>query len=692
MGLGGDATFVTAQLGRLVGPAALQDSSRLGAPFGQTAGWFPSDDQIHFLAVKLIGLFANSPFTVGAVYFVLGFPAAALTAYWLLREIGASRLGAIAPAVLFSVLPGHQLKYEHLWLAGYWVVPLGLWLAFRLGCGHPLWRRPDGRSRKVWVRAWGFNARTGLIVVCVAIGDVYYLAFTLILMTAAAVLRRATGDRRPVVDLLSVLALMGTIAGAAIVLSSRGTDADLVTGPTPAKRAPGESEVFAGKFMDLILPWFQHRLEPLRLLTTAYNAGTDPTVEHPALGVVALAGVAALLGLLAARAMARRPAPRPEVVLAGVLTLLSLAFYTKGGLGSLVAVFGTAQIRTWSRLYLYIALFGLACVAWALTRLGRRRPVVGALAVAVVLALGVVDQTNPGAAPRYDALGKQVESTRDFVNHIEGRLPDGCSVFQLPVVQFPESPSPGDMKDYDHLLPFLVSKNLRWSYGAMRGTASADWQLALPTDPVQLANAVAAAGFCALEVDGAGYTPTTDPRTQLGGALGPPLAVSDNGRLSAFDLGGLAARSTTVGGAGWQVLHPVIARVDAYPAEELRGETSQYVGPRAGLVLGNMTGRVVHDVTVTLGLRAVQGKAWSVTLVQPDGTTRHVVIPPWGQRTVTATFDLPEGRSNIRLVSQADRARTLIDGRTVSGALGEVSIHTIEDGVRTAVVSRFEPR
>ena len=74
LALGGDSTFVTMQLGRLVGGPALRDASRLGAPFGQTTGWFPSDDQIHFLVVKLLGLFLDSPYTVGAVYFLAARP------------------------------------------------------------------------------------------------------------------------------------------------------------------------------------------------------------------------------------------------------------------------------------------------------------------------------------------------------------------------------------------------------------------------------------------------------------------------------------------------------------------------------------------------------------------------------------------------------------------------------------------
>jgi hypothetical protein len=698
MGLGGDATFVNAQLGRLVGPDALRDTSRLGAPFGQSTGWFPSDDQIHFLVIKAIGLVAESPYTVGAVYFILCFPAIALTAYWLLRGLGCARLPCVVASVLFSVMPGHQLKYEHLWLAGYWVVPLGLWLVCRVGLGRPVWRRVGaGTVRATWA-ALAFNARTVLLAVCVAIGDVYYLAFTLILLAVVTVLRASRGERRFLLGVVALTALMGVVAGTAILSSSSGRSTDLVTGPTPAARAPGESETFAGKFMDLVLPWFQHRAEPLRFLTAAYNVGTEPTVEHPALGIVALAGVVLLL-VACIRALFH-PDRRlsPLLGLLGVLTITSLAFYTKGGMGSFVALFLNPQIRTWSRLYLYIGFLGLTTVALGLTMLGRRRRSRWIPAFAVTLMIvGVLDQTNPSAAPDYAANRARLTETADFTTTLERSLPAGCPVFQLPVIQFPESPAPGDMKDYDHLLPYLTSHSLRWSYGAMRGTARADWQLALPTDdPQALARDVAAAGFCALEIDTAGYSPASDPTKALQSLLGDPLATSSHGRLVAFRLAsghaGPPAPTPADGTeSGWDVLHPLIARVNAFPAEEADGQVFNWLGPHGGLVFGNMTGATIHDVTVTLNLKAMSGRPWQLTLATPDGLHRRITVPAWESQRVTATLSLPPGRSELLLTSDLREAVTLLDGRTVSGRLLGVSLSTPQQSPRAAVVPRAAP-
>ena len=179
-----------------------------------------------------------------------------------------------------------------------------------------------------------------------------------------------------------------------------------------------------------------------------------------------------------------------------------------GGLGAWVALFVTPQVRTWSRVSLYLLLLSLLLVGWWLTRLEKRRGalVAGSLALGLVL-VGVLDQTNPGRAPDHAATAARFAGARRSTRPPwRRRLGRDCPVFQLPVVPFPESQGIGEMESYDQLIPYLASDDLRFSTGAMRGTAAADWQLGVDLDqPDRLADELAAAGFCALEVDTQGF-------------------------------------------------------------------------------------------------------------------------------------------------------------------------------------------
>ena len=152
----GDAAFVLMQVKDILDQGWYWSNPDVGTPFGQTAGWFADASWTHYAAVKVLGLLSSSPETVSALYFFVCFPLAALTAYWLARTLEISRSAAVMVGVLFSVLPGHQLKFAHLWLAGYWVVPLALWLVLVVA-GHV---RPEFRASTMWTLA-----RLGAIVV-----------------------------------------------------------------------------------------------------------------------------------------------------------------------------------------------------------------------------------------------------------------------------------------------------------------------------------------------------------------------------------------------------------------------------------------------------------------------------------------------------------------------------------------------
>jgi hypothetical protein len=510
-------------------------NSDLGAPGGQQLFDYPvlSGDPLNVLVLKVLGLFSSDPAVVMNLFFLFTFPLVGVAAYLVLRRLTLSAPVAIALAVLYSLMPYHFVRGEaHLLLSAYYVVPLGAYLVLCV-----LQDRPLLAGRRVLVGTLALCA-----VIALASGSYYYSAFTIVLVAAAAVLRAvALRSRRP---LLEGGAVVGAILAVSLVtlLPSFVYWAKHGTNSGVAHRHTFESELYALKFAQLVLPIEHHRIGALAHARSTYDSwfpATEASTSTP-LGIVATVG---LLWLLAV-ALVQLAAPGTRLVsrLAGsaaVASVLAVLFAWIGGLGVFVAAV-EPQIRAWNRLSIFIGFFALLAVGLLLERvLGLMRPLLGALVLCGVLAVGILDQTSSTYEPAYRALAADYRSDDDFVDAIESRLPAGAMMLQLPYIRFPEAPPVQRMVDYDLMRGYLHSDDLRWTYGHVKGRDD-DPNLAIADEAVpELVRDAKAAGFAGIYVDRFGYADSAASlEQQLTATTGQAPLVSPNGRLSFFQLPG----------------------------------------------------------------------------------------------------------------------------------------------------------
>jgi phosphoglycerol transferase len=208
------------------------------------------------------------------------------------------------------------------------------------------------------------------------------------------------------------------------------------------------------------------------------------------------------------------------------------------GLGFLISFWVTTVLRGYNRTSIVISMLALlavgAVVDWYCRRFADRKWVAVAVAL-VLLGVGLVEQTSPANVPAYAANSTAYRTDLRFGSAVQKALPAGSMVFQLPYVQFPGAAAvlPAGFGDYDHLLPYIYSDGLRWSFGAMRGRANAKWQADVSALPVpRMLERIKSAGFSAVYVDRLGYT---DHGKQivadLTAALGKPAVKSSDGRM-----------------------------------------------------------------------------------------------------------------------------------------------------------------
>ena len=378
--IGGDGNAAMMVVKDLISSPWYFTNDSLGAPYGQDLLDYPGwgGDVIHMVIFKLLGLAWNDVAAVTNVYFLLTFPLTAGTAYVVLRALTVSQPSSAACAVLFATLPYHFLRGEyHLFLSGYFAVPVGAFLVISVLNGRTLVRR-----RAAAVGASGLSRTTlTTIAACalVACGSVYYSVFTLILLVLVTLVALVQADRGRVIQGLLVT---GIVAAAIAVTLTPAVIHQISDGANPAvgKRSPEESERFAFTLGQLVVPIKGHRIEPFARLSDHYLTNQIVVGEGTAsLGLVSTVGLLLAMALLVAGLPASRWRRDWGVAQAAALAaVLALLLGTVGGLSSLIAHALTSQIRHWNRLSVFIAFFSLVLIALLLdvlrTRLGGRPP------------------------------------------------------------------------------------------------------------------------------------------------------------------------------------------------------------------------------------------------------------------------------------------------------------------------------
>ncbi len=527
----------------------------LGAPFSQQFYDFPhGGETLQLAAIRVLGLATDRFGLIINAYYLLGFGILAAVTFAVLRHLDFSRAIAWAVALLYTFLPYHFAHGEgHLFRSTYFSAPLAallmLWIlsyraTFLRSPDAPLWPWRTIRSSVRWPRVW-FAV---LLCTVVAITETMSVAFTLTALVTACVLL-AVRDRS-FVQLVAGLLAAGVIAVvfAASLAPNLRHSLEHGSNEVAARRYIHEQEAYGLRISQMVLPDEHHRLRAARDLTQRTNEHSPLSSEQgQALGVLGTVGFLVMIATVLLRGVPRRSrAPvtdRSQLVRhGGLLTLILVLFATASGLAMTLDLLGFTQIRVWNRVVVLIAFWALVTLAvgferasrWLASRTRWAAPI-SALVLVALVGFSVWDTTGQ-LAPSGES--RLVGPVKAFGEALERRLPKGASLFQLPVIAFPETPDRYAMRDYDEFLPYLWSDGLRWSYGSIKGRPEADWQeLVSSDDPAPALPGLAGLGFSGIVVDTAGYADGgAAVIAKLDEAIGPQTFASPGGRWRFWDL------------------------------------------------------------------------------------------------------------------------------------------------------------
>jgi len=470
---GGIQPFWPILVQRLNSPSAAEWSD---FPMSEYVFWLPS-----FL-VPWLGVFGAAN-----IFVLLSLISAGLAFYFVACAMGAARGLACIFGILFALLPyGFVRNLEHLMLTIYFVVPVYIYCAWRL------WGQEGAKlSRRdvVWL--------SGMALGC-SLFMPYYWAMFLVLLAFVAMGHLANLSLKGV----AFCAVVGLAACFGFFLQNVDTFLfRLQEGANP--EAFGRSLWWMVKFglylPDMLLPKFHMYLPWEQWAGKNYHWKIPEQIQGESqtayIGIIAVMG----LGILVIRGLARASAGKmPDQPALFWFAVVVFCFAVVGGVNYLLGAFGFQFLRASNRYSLFLAAIGLFYLALLLTRL-RSRPVLLAIICAAILPIGIYDQIPK--IPEWLRIQRQQATDRflldkEFFPEMERRLPDGAMVFQFPVHGFPENGPVHQMGDYEHFRPYLHTKNLRFSYGTVKGRKGSDWQAKLDANkPLEVTTELAAKGF-----------------------------------------------------------------------------------------------------------------------------------------------------------------------------------------------------
>ena len=624
-------------------PLVTEGSPRLGAPYKTVWYDYPINAKfVHFIAGIVMSFFgygfANN---FGPVF---GHVTIAICFYLACRILRYPRIWSFTGAVIYAFSHyAYGRQWEHLLLMYVGTLAFAV-LSVWLVTASKRMRFGDKFSWICLVTAF-----------VMGIGHPYFLNMYLQLL-CFGILAQYVSSRRIENLKIGVLSLLIAIAGF-FLINSRTFIYQWAHGKNDQalSRNYYETELYALKPMEFVVPPDRHHVEALAKLGDLYKASAMVKGElfSPYLGLIGLAGMIWILALFFLRMAKNESQPRRFPLYPA--QIIWVIFYSIiGGLNCLMGICGFQLFRASNRYSVFVFLIIMLFLVSKISTLARHwRPGMRyALAIFLII-IGVYDQV-PGAPLEQDQAKSEMalKSDQAFGAKLEETIPHAGMVFQLPVMSYPEGLPIRGVSTYEMFRPYLWTKTLRFSYGAVRGRTRDDWQYEAEKLPVpQMVQKLESYGFSALYLNRKCYEDHGEGIIGQLAALGRTNVVEDGLHEQTCvllnpsptpELPHTDDRAQFFLGSGWAIK-------DRGPLENREWST----GDATFSFFNESPDQTPYKLTcvvATISDRKVNfemngQKIWSSELIASKGTPAEVVIrAKHGYNTVRLSTDAPPTR------------------------------------------------
>lgn len=469
-------------------------NNRVGYPFHSNFYDYPGSDAGNLFIAKIFGFFFNSYVVSYNAYILLSFALVFLISYAVCRSFNFDTLISFAIAILYTFASFHFTRLGHLFFLMYFCAPLYYYFGY-----------------KIYINALSLKniALPALCLFVLASFGVYYALFGLLIIAFAMLVSYFNSTKFNSLYpgcILIIAVIMGVIFNIApnfYYTFIHGANNEV------AVRSSGEAEIFGLKWMQLIIPQQTHQISSFARFALSYIAKTPLNNENTtsSLGFFAALGFVMIWVGLFLKFTRNKFTPFTNYIIMTVVMLFM--FGTVGGFGSLFSVLISSSIRGWNRISIFIQfgslLFFFIILGAILTKYKVSRKYVAAV-ITIITVIGCFDQTPNNYNINTMDAKKNYLLDSSFIKKIEGELPQGSAIYQLPYMPFPEVPHLHDLETYALASGFLNSTSLKWSYAGMKGREGDIFYRHLSELPAdQQIKAIKNLGFAGIYIDRRGY-------------------------------------------------------------------------------------------------------------------------------------------------------------------------------------------
>lgn len=460
----------------------IYNNPALGAPYGVENYDFTTME-LFLCGIEQLLITVTDNWILGYnLFYLSAYILTGVIALYVLQKLNISDVIAAPSAILYAFVPYHiQRGTGHLYLGMYYMVPLMVLYLYRLMKDEQVFSKGVTifhKDKTGWF-TWSNIIRVGTLMI-MALTGIYYAFFMCFFLCVVALCHILNNNGWKKIRQVGfcLLVIMTTIVLGALpnlIYWAQNGQTEVVS----TKGGEG-AEIYALKIIQLLLPIQNHRLTFFAKIRNFYDSYYPLVNENgmSSLGVYMSLGFIVLCVVLFIHNKLER---QSNLRIGSLLNLSAILFGTVGGYAVILS-FVSGAIRCYNRFSIFIAMFSLIaiaeCLQWLYLKIAKINKWIQFLfcfGMLIVLACGLLDQITSMDAREYAIRNERYEQDDAFIQAIELLEEENSMIYQLPYMRYPENGSIHNMQDYAHMMGYLHSDSLRWSYGAIAGREGDQW-------------------------------------------------------------------------------------------------------------------------------------------------------------------------------------------------------------------------